>query len=264
MTDSIPTGIADLDALLEQLARGARLILGPEFVAAFLHGSFALGDADDGSDVDFMVVVRSPLTPARERAVQALHRHLHDLSTPWARHLEGSYMPLDVLQSPDAAGTPVPYFDNGSVVLEHSAHDNTLVVRWIAREHGLALAGPGPRDLIDPVTPDALRAEVDATLRAWCTELLSNPSALDDGWRQPYVALSVARMLHTLETGEVHSKRAAVTWAQARWPGWAALLERAWAQHPGQFGRVGTPAVPGDLDLTRAFIRLALEQAASH
>lgn len=263
MTDSLPTGISDLDALLDQLTQGARLVLGAEFVAAFLHGSLALGDADDGSDVDFMVVVRSPLTPARERAVTALHRHLCAQPTPWARHLEGSYMPLDVLRRADAVGTPVPYFDNGSVELEHSAHDNTLVVRWVAREFGVALAGPSPRDLIERVDPDALRAEVRTTLHTWGAELLAHPAALDDGWRQPYVALSIARMLHTLDVGGVHSKRAAVTWAQEHRPGWAALLERAWAQHPEQFARVGTPAPPGDLDLTRSFIRMALEQAAA-
>ncbi|WP_309571429.1 aminoglycoside adenylyltransferase domain-containing protein [Deinococcus sp.] len=255
------TGFADLDTVLAQLVQGARLVLGADFVAAFLHGSFALDDADEGSDVDFVVVVRSDLTDVQERAVQALHRHVWSLDSPWAQRLEGSYFPQALLRRADPAATTVPYLDNGSRDLQHSAHDNTLVMRWIAREHGISLDGPGPHDLIDAVPADALQTEVRTTLNAWGNELLSDPAALDDGWRQPYVALSIARMLHTLDTGQVHSKRAAVAWGQEHVPVWAAVLERAWAQHPGQFGRVGQPAPPGDLDVTRQFIQFALEWA---
>ncbi|THF87074.1 DUF4111 domain-containing protein [Deinococcus sp. KSM4-11] len=259
MTARISTGFPDLDGVLAQLVQGARLVLGADFVAAFLQGSFALGDADGGSDVDFVVVVRSALTDAQERAVLALHRHLWSLESPWARHLEGSYFPQELLRRADPAATPVPYFDNGSRDLQHSAHDNTLVMRWTAREFGLLLDGLNPRDLIDPVPADALQNEVRDTLHTWGADLLSTPAALDDGWRQPYVALSIARMLQTLDSGQVHSKRAAMTWAQDHAPSWAALLERAWAQHPGQFSRVGQPAQPADLDLTRGFIQFALD-----
>lgn len=253
-----PTGITDLDALLEQLAQGARLILGHEFVAAFLHGSFALGAADRGSDVDVIVVVRTALTEAQERAVLALHRHLCSLDTPWAQRFEGSYVPLDVLRDPALAGTPVPYLDFGSAALQHSAHDTTLVTRWVAREHGISLAGPHPRDLTLPVEPDALRAEVQASLHAWGAELLADPHALDDGWKQPYVALGIVRMLHTLDSGRVHSKPDAVTWAWTHLPRFGALLERAWAAHPAQFTLVGQRADPADVALTRSLIRAAL------
>ena len=254
-----PTLFPDLNDVLTRLVDGARRVLGSDFVTAFLQGSFALGDADAGSDVDFLVVVREGLTAAQCEAVQTLHRQLFELPSPWARHLEGSYFPAELLRRPDPARTPVPYFDNGSRDLELSSHDNTLVVRWTGREHGIPLAGTPPRELINTVSPDELRVEVRGTLHAWGTALLADPAGLDNGWRQPYVALSMARMLHTLETGAVHSKRAAVGWARNRAPDWAALLERAWGKHGGQFSRVGQPADPADLKLTRDFIRWTME-----
>ena len=38
------------------------------------------------------------------------------------------------------------------------------MVRWCLREKGVTLAGPPPATLVDPVPPDALRAEVRETL----------------------------------------------------------------------------------------------------
>ncbi len=255
-----PTPYPDLNDVLARLASGAQMVLGGDFVGAYLQGSFAVGDAEEGSDVDFLVVTRELLTPDQERQVQDLQRALFDLSSPWARHLEGSYFPADLLRPPDPSRTPLPYFDNGSRDLQHSDHDNTLVVRWVTRKHGVTLAGPPPKELIDPVSADDLRAEVRETLREWGAALLADPDGLNNGWRQPYVALSYARMLHTLDTGAVHSKKAAVDWARDQLDArWSPLLERAWAQHRGQFARVGQPADPTDLALTQDFIRFALE-----
>src|SRR6201999_2971249 len=103
-------------------------------------------------------------------------------------NLEGSYVPAAILRrwsaeprdppgetrGPDwgdpgtsgspARGYPFWYLDHGSKVLVRSEHDNTRVVRWCLREKGITLAGPDPKSLIDPVAPEALKAEVRATL----------------------------------------------------------------------------------------------------
>lgn len=263
-----PTRFPDLNEVLAQLTGRLRTVLGADLLGLYLTGSFALGDADEGSDVDFLAVVQHPLTGAARQAVQAMHQSLFELPIPWAQHLEGSYITAELLRRPDPQGTPIPYLDNGSRVLEESAHDNTLVVRWMTREHGVALFGPPAAEFIGPVVPDELRAEVRAVLHGWGAALLASqeppdggwgPQALSNAWAQPYVALSMARMLQTLQTGEIHSKRAAVAWSRAHAPEWTPLLERAWESHPRQFLNYSQPADPADLALTRVFIRSALE-----
>lgn len=254
-----PTPFPDLNDVLSRLVEGAQAILGPDFIAAYLTGSFALDDADGGSDADFVIVTRTFLRQEQQDAVQTLQRALYDSSDHWGKHLEGSYFSADLLRHSDPARLPIPYFNHGSRDLEFSDHDNTLVVRWVTRKYGLPLSGPPPQQLIDPVDPDELRAAVRVTLHAWGEALLADPDSLNNDWRQALVVLLMTRMLHTIDTGEVYSKKAAIEWARdhlnSQWP---PLLERAWSKHPDQFLRYHKPADPDDLALMRGFIEMAL------
>lgn len=159
MTDE-PTPFADLNALLGELVAGARRALGPDFVGAYVQGSFALGDADVHSDCDFLIAVARPIAPAQEAALPAMHDELPTRPGRWTTDLEGSYAPVDDLRSLAALGRPWLYVDRGHRSMEGSLHCNTEVVRWILREHGIVLAGPPPDALVEPVPPDVLRARM--------------------------------------------------------------------------------------------------------
>jgi hypothetical protein len=60
-----PTPYPDLNEVLGELVAGARAVLGEDLVAACLQGSFAVGDFDEHSDVDWVVAIRKPLGDAR-------------------------------------------------------------------------------------------------------------------------------------------------------------------------------------------------------
>jgi hypothetical protein len=150
--------------------------------------------------------------------------------------------------------------DNTSRVLIKSDHDNTLVVRWVTREYGLALAGPDAKTLIDPVDSEDLKREVRETMRHWASLIFADPAEMDNGWYQPYAVVSYCRMLQTLQTGRIHSKLAGVEWAiQYLDPRWLHLIERAWAARPNPSLKVRQKADAADLESTLAFIRYALE-----
>src|SRR5947209_1727122 len=161
------TPFDDLNPLLVELVVGAKEVLGDSFCGAYLQGSFAVGDADAHSDVDFIVVTKDDVTPEQQAELQALHQTLYALPTSWAQHLEGSYIPRKVLRRPDPDRRPLLYLDNGATEFALDNHDNTAVVRWSLREHGVVLAGPDPRQLVDPIAADTLRAEVRWALGHW-------------------------------------------------------------------------------------------------
>jgi hypothetical protein len=257
--DRVPASDASLNEVLQALMVGVRPILADNFVGAYLQGSFALGGAVSHSDVDFLIVVQANVPQAQEAALQAVHRRVYDMASDWARHLEGSYFPQDLLRQPAAAGQPLLYIDNGSRMLERSAHDNTLVVRWVLRELGITLAGPAPSTLLDPVPPDALRAEVRQALLAWGGQVLADPASADNDWTQPYLVLSLCRMLESIETGQIHSKGAGAAWAKRKLgPRWAGLIDRADAAHARQRELGRQKANADDLASTLEFVREVL------
>jgi hypothetical protein len=257
------TPFDDLNQLLLELVAGAKEVLGNGFCGAYLQGSFAVGDADAHSDVDFIIVTEDEVTPEQQVALQAMHQRLYALPTPWAQHLEGSYIPRKTLRRPEPDRRPLLYLDNGATEFAFDNHDNTVVVRWSLRERGVVLAGPDPRELVDPITAGALRADVRRALCDWQAWFRSIDSI---SRRALAVAvLSHARILHTLAIGEVSSKRTAGEWAlHALDPEWAPLIRSALEDRPDPWAKVREPADPVLLHRTRQFVDYAARRAAEH
>ncbi len=250
-----PTSYPELNHVLAMLVDGARDVLGDRFVGAYLQGSFAVGDADGFSDVDFIVAMNDGLDGPQVVAIGELHRRIFTMPAVWAQHLEGSYIPVAALRHVDTDRTRFAYFDNGSTTLEWSDHDNTAVMRWSLRERGVTLAGPQPATLIDPVTATVLSAEVIGSLRDRRTFLHDHPAELDNGWVQPYIVLTFCRGLHTIAVGAVTSKPVAGRWAiDALDDRWAPLIRRALEDRPDPSARARRPADPDALAETWAFI----------
>lgn len=277
------TAYPELNLVLEHLLAGAQAALADNFVGAYLQGSFAVGDYTPYSDCDFIVVTHEDLTPGQLAALQALHKEIHRLPAPyWRNGLEGSYAPAAILRrwsteprdppgaprakdwgDPGMSGAPplaYPfwYLDHGSDTLVRSEHDNSQVVRWCLREKGVVLAGPDPATLVDPVSPAALKAEVRRTMDL-CLAVGLEPMHLV-AWQAFWVGL-FCRILHTMETGTVTSKKAAMTWAEAALdPRWSGLIARARALRKGHES-AGAPADPGEVEATRAFVAYAVAYA---
>jgi hypothetical protein len=258
-----PTPFDDLNRLLDQFVAGAKAVLCENFCGAYLLGSFAVGDADAYSDVDFVVVTNEEVTPEQQAALNARHRTIYALPTSWAQHLEGSYFPREVLRRPDRGRRPLLYLDNGATELALDNHDNTTVVRWSLRERGVVLAGPDPRVLVDPITAGELRDDVRAALGHWRTWFLSVD--LMNRRELAVAVLSHARILHTLAIDEVTSKRAAGEWAfDALDPEWRPLIRWALDDRPDPWTKVREPADPDLLRRAWQFIDYAAGWAADH
>jgi hypothetical protein len=226
-TGSPPTDFPELNQLLQELVARVESILGDSFVGAYLTGSFALGAAGRQSDCDCLVVVADGLTAEQERALRVLHDEIPTRRGYWAHNLEGSYAPRADLETLAALDEQWLYVDRGWREMQLSTHCNTPYSRWTLREHGIALAGPGPLQLVAEVPPDVLRRSMRPLIENFLPDLFTWIN-FDTAWAQRYAVTTMCRMLYTLETGEVASKPAALKWAnEALAPAWHDLIQQA-------------------------------------
>lgn len=241
--------------IIEALQGALREVLQEELVGLYLGGSLATGGFDPrSSDIDFLAVTASPLPAAAVAELSARHQQLAASGLSCARELEGSYIPQrDVRRH--LAGRGHPRLEHGASSLEVVPHDCDWVIhRHILREHGIAVAGPPPDSLIDPVTPDELRSAVRELMACWWTPMeQAMPHKLEPLGYRYYAVQTMCRILYTMDTGRIASKPVATAWALERIdPRWHALLGESLA-----WPRV---AQPGSLAETFAFIRSVAEQ----
>jgi len=272
-----PTPYPALNAVLRELVESVQAVLSHNFVGACLQGSFAVGDFDRHSDVDFIIAVEEELSDDQVQTLQTMHEriyhldcgHLHPSAVAagavWAQHLEGSYFPKDVLRHYSQRGKPLWYLDHGSRSLVRSDHCNTVVVRWVVREHGVALAGQRPETLVDLIPVETLRQEIMATIRDWGQQILDKPERYNNRFYQTFIVLSYCRMLHDLHTGSTGSKRVGAEWAKATLdPSWAGLIDRAWDGRPNPSLSVRQPADPKDFKSTLEFIQYIIKASTQY
>ena len=260
-----PTPYPELNTVLDELVESAQIVLGESFVAACLQGSFAVGGFDRHSDVDFIIVVEKELLDDQVLALQIMHERIFNLECEWARHLDGSYFSKEILRDYTQRGQPLWYLNNGHRSLIQSEHDNTIVVRWVAREHGVRLAGPDPAALVDLLPVEALRQEILEGMKGWGRQILADQEIINNRFYQTFAVLHYCRMLHDLHTGFPGSKRAATEWAKANLdPAWAGLIDRAWDGRPNPALSSRQLADPEDLIQTVEFVQYIIEAGTQY
>jgi predicted nucleotidyltransferase len=233
----------ELHEVLARFVEGVQSVLKGKFVGAYLVGSLATGDFDLDSDVDFLIVIEEELTDTEVSILQALHVEIHQLGPYPARHMEGSYISRDLLNRAEAVGVqPLWYLDDDSTTLERSVHDNQWHVRWILSECAIVLAGPDPKTLLQPVPAEVLRSEMQSSienLRTRFVDEMDKPLGwFNTRFGQSFTVLTCCRMLHTLQSGAVTSKLAAIRWAEQSLDAeWQELIRQAWVEREGvRFG----------------------------
>lgn len=250
------TPFPELNAVLADLDRAVRGILGSTYVGCYLQGSFALGAGDAESDADFIVVTTVLPSGDAEDELRRLHDEIPARPGVWNRNLEGSYADAASLRTMAGLGVPWLFCDRGHRELAWDDHCNDLHTRWILRNHGVVLGGPPIAGLVDEVPEQAMRAAARDALpgtlegiRAW--------GDMDHAWTQRYIVQTCCRVLYTMLTGEVASKRHALEWAAIHLdPVWRPLLSQV-ADDRGAPWKPVDPPRPGSMEQACEFAAYA-------
>ena len=231
-----PTPYADVNTVLHDFLARIRLLLGERFRGMYLDGSLALGDFDPrSSDIDLVVTTDAALSEALFLALHDMHARFDASGSPWATEVEAVYIPQEALRRDNPAPAWVPRIERGASLVKERL-DSTWIIHWyILREHGVVVAGPDPRSLIDPIEPQDLRRALATLAGSWLEPARHDRVRLQHRGFQSYTVKTLCRMLYTLDSGAVVSKPVAARWAQQTLGmRWAALIERAvaWRKDP--------------------------------
>ena len=228
----------DVNAILTVLTGRLCEILGDRLAGLYLTGSLTYGDFDRGSsDIDYLAVLERSLSPHERASLQELHLRIGERYPEWAARIEGSYITRDMLECVEPPEAPRPYVNGGAFWDPDPRYGNEWLVNLYAvRECGVALAGPEPNELIDPVRIEDVREASRRDLFGEWVPKLGDPAFFESSHHQAYATLTLCRILHRAENPDVVSKRIAADWVKrtCNKPWVVELIDRAERWQHGQ------------------------------
>jgi predicted nucleotidyltransferase len=189
----------------------------------YLVGSLVTGDFDfRSSDVDLIAVTSTDLTDAEISLLETMHADLIHEEPKREGRLEVLYISVVHLKG-NQPDYNVAVISPGEPFHVKEIHHDDLIVNWyVLREKGIALFGPEPSTLVDPILHEKIVRVVQAKGRTIPTWFDSSSSLK---W-QGYIILTLCRSLRLAQTGEFVSKKQAAEWAAVQFSQWAALIEQ--------------------------------------
>ena len=248
-----PTPYPEVNAVVGELLARVRDVLGDQFVGLYLHGSLAHGGFGEGSDIDYCVVTAGELPEAMHAELAAMHARLVSRGLSWAEKLEGTYVSTQWLRRVDPVNTPYLCYDHATG-LYLTRESNVVLALHVLREQGVVAAGPDPRTLIDPISPDDLREAVRGILRDWWAPILEDPTRMRHPAYPRYAVVTMCRILYTSEHGVVVPKSVATRWAQD-------TLDERWGPLIEWYCRGRSGPESDKLNEVLEFIRYTLERS---
>lgn len=194
---------ARIQAELQRIGRNIAEILQENFVGFYITGSFAMGVWNpQSSDLDFLVVVKHPVKPGEDAALQKLHTEL--AKSDFGKRLEGEYIDLRTLRQKNfhtLIGTVLDgeYFPHYPCQL---SADNLLCLI----QYGQCIDGEPVERLSLQVTTQELNEAVYEILMEDSEELAS----ATDFKKVVYLLIDSLRCIYTLRTGQLPTKQIAI------------------------------------------------------
>ena len=229
------TAYRDINKILDSLLSQMRHILRERLVGLYLYGSLTTGDFDlKTSDIDLLAATSSDLKDTEFGDLQEMHADISRANKAWDDRIEVAYLSVTALKTFRVQSSNMTVISPGEAFHVKEAAEDWLMNWYMVRERGVALFGPPPKAIIDPITQEEFVHAVREHAVAWGGEIAIGPRRKE----QVYAILTMCRALYTHNNGEQVSKRQAALWAQEELPEWSRLIRsalewrEAWREEP--------------------------------
>jgi|SRR5450755_846997 len=219
------TPYADINELLEQLLSGIQKILGKKLAGLYVYGSLVTGDFEkQSSDIDLLAATSSDIDEKEAETLQKMHHDFADKQKEWDGRIEVAYLSVTALKTFKIRQSKMAIINPGEPFHVKEAGNDWVMNWYTVREKGMALFGPSPNTLIDPISKEELIQAVQAYARLLNERMHDMPTRRSG---QAYTILTMCRVLYTSQKGEQVSKKRAALWAEKEFSQWASLIQNA-------------------------------------
>jgi len=230
------TSYQDVNEILKFFTCGATLILKENLAGIYLTGSLSYGAFHyDRSDIDLIVILKKPNSPTELERIKSFHKEIETKFNNWAKRLECSYTPIEMLTNILPPKEPRPWYWGGEGILyEEAPYGNEWIINnYLLYNHAISLTGPDFRELTGPVDIEEVQK---ACIRDLFTEW--EPKAKSQEWlrdshNESYFVLNLCRILCTVMSKSAGSKDAATSWVKSKYGEWADLINSVDQWHYG-------------------------------
>jgi hypothetical protein len=218
------TPYANINAILELLLSSIQGILGTRLVGLYLNGSLVIGDFDlDVSDIDLVAALSSDIDENEFEALQKKRTDFAQQHREWDNRIEVCYISVAALNTVRSRTSTIANISPGEPFHMRESSKEWLSDWYLVRERGVALFGPSPQAIIEPISKDEFIQTIKAHARAW-GEWVHD---MHTRGGQAYAILTMCRALYTCRNGEQVSKKQAALWAKQELPDWSQLIQNA-------------------------------------
>lgn len=201
---------------------GIRSTINTELRAVYLHGSIALGEYNPlTSDIDFLTIFARRISLAEVEELRYLHNSIRKIA-PKAKRMEGIYIAEPDILKDNFLGTG-HYVRNGRLLARQQ--NVGALARQLLYNKGIVLTGPPANQFFSPIPPQAVKAEMNFNLNQFWLEKANKPYLLLFDDMVDYSVLTIGRILYTLETGGIISKRRAADYLENNFQEWSELIK---------------------------------------
>jgi hypothetical protein len=205
----------DINSILAFFVDGAITLFKENLTGIYLTGSLSYQAFNySSSDIDITVILQNPVLLKELGAIKFFHVQMEEKFNKWARRLECSYTPVEMLPSILPPKMPRPWYWGGDRILYAEApYGNEWIINnYLLYHHAISLVGPEFKELLNPIDIEEVQKACIRDLFTEWEPKKTDPDWLKDSHHESYLVLNLCRILYTVMCKSAGSKKTAALW----------------------------------------------------
>ena len=225
------TSYQEINEIIHSFVGEVKNILNENLCGIYLTGSLSYGDFDENSsDIDLTVILRKTVSSKGLGKIKKFHVKLEKDFEKWAKRLECTYTPVEMLESILPPLEPRPWYCGfeGSLYEKAPYGNEWIINNYLLYHYAIPLFGPDFKELISPIAIEEVQKACIRDLFVEWEPKINNPGYLDNSHFQSYLILNLCRILYTVLHKTTGSKRVSTAWVKREFGlPWKTLIESA-------------------------------------